>query len=97
VTRLSLLFIRVYGFTVGPIFALFSHCRYHPTCSHYGYQAIERFGPRRGWWLAVRRISRCSPFGGSGYDPVPEEYVTWRQARAAKRAARQQAGSGGAA
>jgi putative membrane protein insertion efficiency factor len=86
-TRLSLLLIRAYRVTLGPLFAAFSQCRYQPTCSAYGYQAIQRFGPRRGWWLAVRRIARCSPFGSHGYDPVPEEYVSWRQARRSKRAA----------
>jgi putative membrane protein insertion efficiency factor len=86
-TRLSLLVIRVYRVTIGPLFAIFSQCRYQPTCSVYGAQAIQRFGARRGWWLAVRRIARCSPFGGHGYDPVPEEYVSWRQARRLKRAA----------
>ena len=82
--RLSLLVIRVYQHTLGPIFGLFSQCRYEPTCSRYGYEAIARFGARRGWWLAVRRIARCAPWGGSGEDPVPEEYVTWRQARRRK-------------
>lgn len=84
-TRLSLALIRVYRVTVGPLFAAFSNCRYQPTCSKYGYEAIQSFGPRRGWWLAIRRIARCSPFGGHGYDPVPQEYVSWRQARRLKR------------
>lgn len=74
-TRLSLLVIRLYRVTLGPLFALMSGCRFAPTCSEYGYTAIERFGWRRGWWLAMRRIGRCHPWGGSGYDPVPEEYV----------------------
>jgi hypothetical protein len=73
-TRLSLLVIRLYRVTLGPLFAVMSGCRFTPTCSEYGYSAIERFGWRRGWWLAVRRIGRCHPWGGSGYDPVPDEY-----------------------
>jgi uncharacterized protein len=84
-TRLSLLVIRLYRVTLGPLFALMSGCRFTPTCSEYGYAAIERFGWRRGWWLAVRRIGRCNPFGGSGYDPVPERYETWRERRHRRR------------
>lgn len=46
-------------------------CRYHPTCSEYARQAIVKHGPLRGLWLATKRIVRCNPWGGSGYDPVP--------------------------
>jgi putative membrane protein insertion efficiency factor len=81
VRRASLLFIRTYQVTIGPLFGMMSSCRYEPTCSHYGYEAIQRFGARRGWWLAVRRISRCHPFHEGGFDPVPDTYVSWRAAR----------------
>ena len=85
-TRLSLLFIRVYRVTIGPAFALMSSCRFEPTCSQYGYEAIERFGWRRGWWLALRRIGRCHPFHhGDHQDPVPQEYASWREVRRRKR------------
>ena len=46
-------------------------CRYEPTCSRYAVEAIERHGALRGTWLAVKRLGRCTPWGGSGYDPVP--------------------------
>lgn len=46
-------------------------CRYTPTCSTYGIEAIKKHGPIKGFWLAIKRISSCHPWGGSGYDPVP--------------------------
>jgi uncharacterized protein len=61
--------IRIYQSTVGP--ALPAACRYQPTCSHYAYSAIERYGILRGSYLAIKRLLRCHPWGGSGYDPVP--------------------------
>ncbi|MGD0833574.1 MAG: membrane protein insertion efficiency factor YidD [Candidatus Dormibacteria bacterium] len=83
--RLSLAVIRVYQATLSHVFGAMSSCRYEPTCSHYTAEAISRFGARRGWWLGIRRISRCQPMYPGGYDPVPDEYVTWRQARARRR------------
>ena len=51
-------------------------CRFHPTCSAYALEAVEKHGALKGGWLAARRIGRCHPFGGSGYDPVPEADAT---------------------
>jgi putative membrane protein insertion efficiency factor len=61
--------IRAYQLGVAPI--LPPSCRYYPSCSHYAAEAVERHGPYRGSMLAVRRLLRCHPWGGSGYDPVP--------------------------
>ncbi len=62
--------IRVYQVAISPF--LGRNCRFEPTCSAYAVEALGRYGVARGLWLAVRRIGRCHPWGGSGYDPVPE-------------------------
>jgi len=46
-------------------------CRFEPSCSHYGYDAIRKYGAIKGSWMAVKRIARCNPFNPGGYDPVP--------------------------
>ena len=51
-------------------------CRYIPTCSQYALEAVKRFGARRGFLLAMRRLLHCNPFAQGGYDPVPDEYPT---------------------
>lgn len=62
--------IRLYQRTLSPL--LGPRCRFHPSCSHYAIEAIERFGAARGTALALRRIVRCHPLNTGGYDPVPE-------------------------
>ncbi|MGA9239808.1 membrane protein insertion efficiency factor YidD [Robiginitalea sp.] len=48
-------------------------CRYLPTCSQYSIEALQKHGLRKGGWLALKRVGSCHPWGGSGYDPVPEK------------------------
>ncbi len=69
--RAAMSLIRGYQLFISPLTG--GHCRFHPTCSEYARQAIERFGAARGSWLAFRRILRCHPFGPVGPDPVPEK------------------------
>ena len=66
---LFIVLIRIYQLILSPL--LGANCRYTPTCSQYGKEAIERYGPFKGGWLAVKRIARCHPWGGHGHDPVP--------------------------
>jgi putative membrane protein insertion efficiency factor len=67
--RLFILPIRFYQGAISPLFP--PVCRFTPTCSQYAVEAIMRHGVLKGSWLAIRRIARCHPWGGSGYDPVP--------------------------
>ncbi|RVV97098.1 membrane protein insertion efficiency factor YidD [Mesobaculum littorinae] len=68
--RIAALPVRAYRIVFSPWVGY--NCRYHPTCSAYALEALERHGALRGSWLALRRILRCHPLGGSGVDPVPE-------------------------
>ena len=61
--------IKLYQILLSPL--LGQSCRYHPTCSQYTIEAIEKYGPINGIWLGSKRIARCHPWGGSGHDPVP--------------------------
>ncbi|EEI91842.1 membrane protein insertion efficiency factor YidD [Sphingobacterium spiritivorum] len=66
---LFILLIRFYQLFISPL--LGANCRYTPTCSQYGMEAIKKYGPFKGGWLAIKRILRCNPWGGHGHDPVP--------------------------
>ncbi|NEQ51720.1 MAG: membrane protein insertion efficiency factor YidD [Leptolyngbya sp. SIO3F4] len=61
--------IRGYQIFISPLFP--ATCRYTPSCSNYALVAVERFGPLRGTWMAIKRIFRCNPWHKGGYDPVP--------------------------
>lgn len=67
--RALVLLIRGYQAGISPL--LPASCRYTPSCSAYATEAIERYGAARGGWLTARRLLRCHPWGGTGYDPVP--------------------------
>lgn len=66
---LFLLLIKAYQLLLSPL--LGASCRYTPTCSQYGIEAIRKYGPFQGGWLTLKRIARCHPWGGHGHDPVP--------------------------
>lgn len=68
--RLILFLIRGYRILISPLFP--PTCRFHPTCSQYAMEAVERFGAWRGGILAARRVLRCHPWHTGGYDPVPK-------------------------
>ncbi len=68
--KILIMVIRVYQGAISPY--LMPSCRYSPTCSAYGIEAIMRHGPWKGGWMTLKRVARCGPWGGSGYDPVPD-------------------------
>ena len=61
--------IKLYQYTISRV--LPPACRYQPTCSHYGYEAIQKYGIIKGGWLTAKRLGRCHPWSEGGYDPVP--------------------------
>lgn len=63
--------IRVYQYAISPL--LGANCRFTPTCSAYTIEAIQEWGPFKGIWLGIKRFSKCHPWGGHGYDPVPKK------------------------
>lgn len=64
--------IQAYRYVLAPL--LPGRCRYLPSCSHYGLEALHLHGPIHGSWLTLRRLTRCHPWGGHGYDPVPQRH-----------------------
>jgi uncharacterized protein len=69
--KLFILPIRLYRLLISPLIG--TNCRFHPTCSQYCREAIEKRGIIKGCFLSLYRLLRCNPWGGSGFDPVPEE------------------------
>lgn len=69
ISRLLALPIHVYRLSISPM--LPPTCRFTPTCSEYAIEALRKHGPLKGSWLTIKRLLRCHPWGGSGYDPVP--------------------------
>ncbi|MCX6274841.1 MAG: membrane protein insertion efficiency factor YidD [Bacteroidetes bacterium] len=67
--KLFLLLIKFYQGAISPLLA--PSCRFTPSCSEYGKQAIDKYGATKGGWLTLKRLARCNPWGGHGYDPVP--------------------------
>ena len=69
-TWLSIKLIKIYQSIPG---SWHSSCRFYPTCSNYAIEALGEYGFLKGWFLAIKRILRCNPFGKTGYDPVPRK------------------------
>ena len=63
--------VLIRGWQLGPSAILPPSCRFQPSCSQYAIEAIDKYGPIKGGWLAFKRIMRCHPWGGCGHDPVP--------------------------
>jgi len=61
--------IKFYQYSISPL--LMPSCRFEPSCSQYGIEALKKYGPFKGMYLTIKRISRCHPWGGHGHDPVP--------------------------
>ena len=64
--------IRFYQIVISPLKP--PTCRFYPTCSHYGLEAVQRFGALKGGWLTIKRILKCHPFYPGGVDPVPDKW-----------------------
>ncbi|MFS0574520.1 membrane protein insertion efficiency factor YidD [Sporosarcina sp. 179-K 3D1 HS] len=69
--KMLILSIKIYQKAISPLTP--PSCRFYPTCSHYGIEAIDKHGAFKGGWLAIKRISKCHPFHEGGFDPVPDK------------------------
>ncbi|MEI8202724.1 MAG: membrane protein insertion efficiency factor YidD [Bacteroidota bacterium] len=69
IAKFIILLFRFYQGAISPY--LMPACRYSPTCSEYGIEAVRKHGPSKGGWMALKRLLSCNPWGGSGFDPVP--------------------------
>jgi len=71
IKKLAILPIRIYQWIISPL--LGSNCRHEPTCSQFAMEAVEEWGVFRGFWMGLKRILSCHPWGKSGYHPVPKK------------------------
>jgi len=75
-TKIFIFIIRIYQYGISPLLA--PSCRYTPSCSSYGIEALTKHGPLKGGLLTIKRFLSCNPWGGRGYDPVPE-HILYKQ------------------
>jgi uncharacterized protein len=96
--RVVRVLIRLYQYTLSPLLRLLAGvgagCRFEPTCSEYFLEAVETHGFFRGSWLGLKRIGRCHPWGGRGYDPVPKKNAVTSSCSIAASATTQSSGEG---
>ncbi|MDR6241683.1 membrane protein insertion efficiency factor YidD [Aureibacter tunicatorum] len=71
VGKIIIAFVRFYQYSISPLSP--PSCRFTPTCSAYMIEAVKKHGAIKGFWLGIKRISKCHPWGGCGYDPVPDK------------------------
>jgi putative membrane protein insertion efficiency factor len=90
VAAVLILLVRAYRRFLSPL--LGQQCRFHPSCSAYGLEALQVHGALRGTWLTARRIARCHPFHPGGYDPVPPKKTPGQRAAASSNSGREESG-----